>query len=387
MLKPSRLDHLDLLRGLAAFLVLAGHLRAYIFQSFLDLDKAGAQLSAFAKAFYFATGLGHQAVMIFFALSGFLVGGKALNDILAYRFSWSRYLLRRLTRLWIVIVPALLLTLLLDRIGSELTSGVGYDGRYYDLYFEGPRAPAGVDHSMLAFFGNLAFLQTIYAPTFGSNGPMWSLANEFWYYIVFPLIGWIVLARVSWVGRSAALSILLTLIFLLPVLLLEGGVIWVVGAASAWCSRQQPFERLLRHIALRIGAVLVFVAALISSKTPAIGIGDLELGLAMALILPIFAHMPSPGGTYSSAARRSSEISYTLYLTHFPFLTMIVMVGIAPMRWPPSLEAAGIYAALLSAATAWAAIVWWCFERNTDSVYDTLSSKLPSPENVSVRAQ
>jgi peptidoglycan/LPS O-acetylase OafA/YrhL len=87
MLKPSRLDHLDLLRGLAAFLVLAGHLRAYVFQSFPEIDKAGAQLSAFVKAFYFATGLGHQAVMIFFALSGFLVLGKALDDIIAYRFS------------------------------------------------------------------------------------------------------------------------------------------------------------------------------------------------------------------------------------------------------------------------------------------------------------
>jgi peptidoglycan/LPS O-acetylase OafA/YrhL len=387
MLRTSRLDHLDLLRGLAAFLVLAGHSRAYIFQSFLDLEKGSAQLSAFVRAFYFATGLGHQAVMIFFALSGFLVGGKALDDILAYNFSWSRYLLRRLTRLWIVIVPALLLTLVLDCIGSEITSSVGYDGRYYDLYSEGPRAPADVDHSMLTFFGNLAFLQTIYVPTFGSNGPMWSLANEFWYYILFPLMGWIVLARVSWVERSAALSIFVALIALLPVFLLEGGVIWVVGAASAWCSRQQPLGRLLRHIAVRIGAVLVLVAALVASKTPAIGIGDLELGLAIALILPVFAHIPSPGGKYSSAARGLSEISYTLYLTHFPFLTMIVMVGIAPMRWPPSLEAAGIYAALLSTATGWAAIVWWCFERNTDSVYFTLSSKLPSPENVPVRAQ
>ena len=363
------------------------HSRSYIFPSWLELEKAGAQVSVFVKAFYFTTGLGHQAVMIFFALSGFLVGGKALDDIRACRFSWSRYLLRRLTRLWIVIVPALLLTLMLDRIGSELTSGVGYDGRYFDLYLEGPRAPAGLDHSMLAFFGNLAFLQTIYVPTFGSNLPMWSLANEFWYYIVFPLVGWIVLARVSWVARSATLSILLVLIALLPVFLLEGGVIWVLGAASAWCSGQQPFGRLLKHIALRIGAVLVLVAALVASRIPAIGIGDLELGLTIALILPIFAHMPSPGGTYSSAARGLSEISYTLYLTHFPFLTFIVLVGIAPMKWPPSVEGAAIYAALLSAATAWAAIVWWCFERNTDSVYFTLSSKLRSPENVSVRAQ
>jgi hypothetical protein len=82
MFKASRLDHLDLLRGLAALLVLAGHLRAYIFQSAVDLEQAGLQLGVLGKVFYFATELGHQAVMVFFALSGYLVGGKALDDIL-----------------------------------------------------------------------------------------------------------------------------------------------------------------------------------------------------------------------------------------------------------------------------------------------------------------
>ena len=119
--------------------------------------------------------------MIFFALSGFLVGGKALSDILRRRFSWSRYLLRRLTRLWIVIVPTLLLTLLFDKIGIALTHGVGYDGRYSALYASGVSASSPIDHSLLTFLGNLAFLQTIYFPIFGSNYPMWSLANEFWY--------------------------------------------------------------------------------------------------------------------------------------------------------------------------------------------------------------
>jgi peptidoglycan/LPS O-acetylase OafA/YrhL len=75
--KAARLDNLDLLRGSAAFLVLSGHLRSYIFQSYGEL----AQESLPVKAFYFGTGLGHQAVIIFFALSGFLVGGKALEDI------------------------------------------------------------------------------------------------------------------------------------------------------------------------------------------------------------------------------------------------------------------------------------------------------------------
>src|SRR6266851_431381 len=145
----TRLDNLDLLRGIAAFLVLTGHLRAYIFQSYGEVTHTGLLV----KVFYLVTGLGHHAVIIFFALSGFLVGGKAFADIFSHRFSWSRYLLRRLTRLWIVIVPALLLTLLLDNIGLWLTAGIGYDGQYYQLYSSGPHNSADVDHSLLTFFG------------------------------------------------------------------------------------------------------------------------------------------------------------------------------------------------------------------------------------------
>ena len=106
---------------------------------------------------------------------------------------------------------------------------------------------------MLAFLGSMAFLQTIYIPTFGSNGPMWSLSNEFWYYIVFPLVAWLGPARVFAIGKIVGLSILLAHIMMLPTWLLEGGVVWVAGAAAAWCSRRQVLVWLLQTIALRIG--------------------------------------------------------------------------------------------------------------------------------------
>ena len=70
-----RLDHLDMLRGCAAVLVMAGHLRAYVFQNYDSLNSPDLSV----KIFYAITGLGHQAVIIFFAMSGFLVGGKALR--------------------------------------------------------------------------------------------------------------------------------------------------------------------------------------------------------------------------------------------------------------------------------------------------------------------
>jgi peptidoglycan/LPS O-acetylase OafA/YrhL len=375
---PARLDVLDLLRGVAALLVLAGHLRAYLFQSYFDLQRSGADLTWIVKSFYCATALGHQAVMIFFALSGFLVGGKALDDLLIQRFSWSRYLLRRLTRLWIVIIPVLILTFLFDRAGMSATFGLGYDGRYYDLYSSGP-GPAAIDHSLVTLLGNLLFLQTILVPTFGSNSPMWSLANEFWYYVIFPLAAWLCLARVSIGSKAIGFSVLCAVIGLLPVWLLQGGVIWMAGAAAAWCSRLPAVSRCLKTIAARVLAPILLCAALLDSELRVVALGDLGLGLVVALTLPVMAHLPSPGGWFASVARGSSEISYTLYLTHFPFLTLVIMTSLAPLKWPPGLLAAGLYVALLSAAIVWASAVWWCFERNTDRVYSMLDRMLIAP--------
>src|ERR1700729_3810254 len=86
---PMRLEHVDMLRGLAAGLVVCGHLRAYVFNNFAALSDVGYATTIF----YGITALGHQAVIIFFAMSGFLVGGKALDDMLAGSWGWSRYLL------------------------------------------------------------------------------------------------------------------------------------------------------------------------------------------------------------------------------------------------------------------------------------------------------
>ena len=372
MSKSTRLNNLDMLRGIAAFLVLSGHLRSYIFKNYDEF----AQASLLDKAFYFATGMGHQAVIIFFALSGFLVGGKVLEDILNNRFFWPGYLLRRLTRLWIVIIPVLLLTLLLDKMGIFLTNGRGYCGQYYSIYNSGPYGPAGIDHSFLTFLGNLGFLQTVYVPTFGSNGPMWSLANEFWYYIIFPLAFWVGLARITAPIRTVTICLFFAFLIVLPMWLLKGGIIWAAGAAAAWCTRREQFTGLLKHFITRVGAMSLFFATLVLTRTRLNEIGDLELGIAVALALPVLATLPSPAGLYRALARVSSDLSYTLYLTHFPLLTLMVLAGFAPDRLEPSAFAAGLYAALLSLALIWAAIVWWCFERNTDHVYSLISTAL-----------
>ena len=98
----DRNSTLDIIRGLAALEVMFSHLRGFLFEDFPRLPHP----SLLVKAFYYLTGFGHQAVIIFFVLSGYLVGGSVL--VAKQDGFCLRYSVQRLARLWIVLVPCLL---------------------------------------------------------------------------------------------------------------------------------------------------------------------------------------------------------------------------------------------------------------------------------------
>ncbi|WP_417901010.1 hypothetical protein [Bacillus sp. CSS-39] len=82
---------------------------------------------------------------------------KAINE---NRWSWKEYLINRLTRLYVVLIPSLVLTFILDRIAVNYFGEKGY---------------TDVITNIQGFLGNLFFLQNIFVPVYGSNAPLWSL--------------------------------------------------------------------------------------------------------------------------------------------------------------------------------------------------------------------
>src|SRR5690348_6381653 len=100
-MKKGPSDHvqyacLDLFRGLAALTVMSGHLRAFLFVSYASAPAHGFLWTMF----YLLTGLGHQAVMIFFVLSGFLIGKNISESASSGRWSLADYAIRRMSRLF-----------------------------------------------------------------------------------------------------------------------------------------------------------------------------------------------------------------------------------------------------------------------------------------------
>lgn len=362
----GRLEHLDMMRGCAASLVMLGHVRSFGFVSL----SAVSNPTLLDRAFYAMTALGAESVIVFFVLSGYLVGGKVIADMLADRWRWDKYVLRRLTRLGIVLAPALVLTAGLDWLG--LHSGAkGYGGEFFTIYFVGPTSEN--NHLFGTWLGNLFFLQGITVPVFGSNGPLWSLANEFWYYVLFPLIAFVALVRRHLGARIIAAAMAGILLFWLPGPLLTAGLIWAAGAAGAWAVR---YPKALRVFELKFYGPAVlsfFILAILYMKLPNARYPEFVLGLAVALCLPALATMRSPGRLYDATARGLSEISYTLYLTRFPLLALIFFTFVAPVRFVPGASAVALYVCVAAIAVIWAIAVWWCFERHTDRIFRFVS--------------
>lgn len=361
----NRMAHLDFLRGLAALLVLAGHLRAFVFVGHAPGDGVVTSI------FYLVTGFSHQAVIIFFAMSGYLVGGKALTQIFARNFSWHPYLTRRLSRLWLVVIPSLLLTLALDLPGLWWANG--YDGTYRTLYLSGPVEP-GIDLSWQTLLANLFFLQTVTAPVFGSNGPMWSLANEFWYYLFIPMVFWTVFAAKGLGARSLGSALILAMILLLPSHFIEGGFIWLAGAVLAMAAERPRFSRYFQATLIRVAAILALLGAMVLARLLP-GSGDLWFGVIVAVSLPVLAQMPASKGLYQRISQALAEISFTLYLTHLPLLMLIVMLFLAPDRFAFGAPGLMVFAALFALALLWATLIWWLFERHTNGLYRWLMQR------------
>ncbi|MBS1708466.1 MAG: acyltransferase [Armatimonadetes bacterium] len=360
--------HLDMVRGLSALAVAVGHMRSLLF---VDASQL-AQTSAFVKVVYFLTGFGHQAVMVFFVLSGFFVTSHIHKSMDQGKWRFDSYFVARWTRLGVALVPALVVGLALDLLGMRLFGDAGVYGSAQGFGHIIP-ANVAVSISPTIFLGNLFFLQTILVPTLGTNGPLWSLANEFWYYLLYPLLAMLFLRKRGgntqpvWcvIGASAVVVVLC----LRP----EKAVyflVWLLGSALAW-ARACPAKpaRLLAWFsfvgflaALAVGRAVKSIPELAADAVIAITFTGFVYGLMNADM------RPSTKSLYVWAATKLSEISYTLYLVHVPLLVFFAAGVMHGKQLPPTLPNLAMLLPVLALVLGYAWLMWWLFERRSNDV-------------------
>jgi peptidoglycan/LPS O-acetylase OafA/YrhL len=376
---PSYSIHLDAMRAFAALVVFLGHAR-FMFIGYASQAKEA--ITAAAKALTTASDKitwGHQAVVVFFVLSGYLVGGSVLRDVKQQRWSWQKYLTLRLTRLWVVLIPALVAGYYLDHFGSTHFAGTN------TIYNHLPGVSSGMASlsnrlSPTAFLGNILFLQTIRVDFFGTNNALWSLANEFWYYIAFPFMVLALSGKRSLATRLAYGAALLAVLFFVGPGISAGYVVWLSGVAALLIPYRIPerWQPLLLSLSLVLmGATCVFVRRAGLSAN----VSDYCLAAAFFGVLYCALHRRQPArpGLYQTVARSLSHMSYTLYLVHVPALTLLCAWLLrADQKWSPSLVNGLRFASVLSLVLLYACIMYFCFEANTAKVRNVVRSGLAS---------
>lgn len=115
-----------------------------------------------------ASNYGHSAVTVFFVLSGFVIA--FITDTKERK--WTTYAASRLSRVYSVALPAVLLTILLDAIGRHF---------YPELY------AYPFDNFFIRTVSSLLLLNEVWfvSITSFSNVPYWSIGYEMWYYVAF----------------------------------------------------------------------------------------------------------------------------------------------------------------------------------------------------------
>jgi peptidoglycan/LPS O-acetylase OafA/YrhL len=366
--RPQASVLLDLVRGLAALLVLLAHWRNFLF---VDYEQLSPSARHWMLPIYGVTSTGHAAVIIFFVLSGYLVSGSVFRLFARNAWSWKTYLTHRLVRLWVVLLPGLALCALCDSIGVRshwaplLYSGRGSNHMTPNVAeFLTPRL----------FFSNLLFLQTILTPIFGSDGALWSLAFEFWYYILFAL-------GISAIrGRRLIPRVFFAIGCLAVAYFVRGAIlhdfpIWLAGTALAMV----PPPRLpawTLPVATLFYAVIFFCVFRV--PLPALA-GDYLLTIFTVAFLWVLLSARKSVNPNSLGTRTSAQLagfSYTLYVVHMPFLLLLTAAFAGDVRWQGTPQNVIRAIGILLVTLAYSYTIAWFTEFRTSSVRRWIERRL-----------
>lgn len=357
---------LDLIRGSAALLVVMGHLRSLMFESW-----NGGNL--FKIIFYAVTSLGHQAVIVFFVLSGFFVGGIFIADKNKDIFKYS---IKRISRFYTVLIPALVLTWIIDSIGIYLFKANALYGGYSDNYVLKYDVASRLNLETL--FANMIYLQDIIYPTFGSNGALWSLAYEFWFYIIFPLL-WFLFSSNKRNYKIVAFTLILTMFYFLG---LKGFIyllIWFIGVLVYSLYKEEYINKKIKQSKYKIILILAFICTLLMSffcRTWGL-IADLFLGISFGLLLLVMLNSKGISSIYlKKIATFIANISFSMYAIHLPILVLIIAFFTKGNVFEFNFMNLVKYLIILGCVMGLSFIFWRSFESKTYIVNSYLSKLL-----------
>ncbi|MBV8938064.1 MAG: acyltransferase [Alphaproteobacteria bacterium] len=296
---------------------------------YLDILRFGAAFAVFISHYaigrisgglFWQFDFGRTAVLAFFVLSGFVIAWVSETR----ERTLEEYALSRIARLYSVIIPAFILTALLNWLGKEI------DPRSYAPELAHSTSHPVLDYALSAIFLGESWTTRVLP---GFNVPYWSLNYEAWYYVLFAaavfLRGRLRMAALASAAALAGPRILC----LLPV--------WLMGSA-AWQWRAQLPHGLGWPVVIACVAGLIALQSLGGQQLfwhpssewlpPSFSAYDYIVGVLFAVLIAGLANvqLQFPGKRVESVVRGIAGASFGLYLLHYPLLNFFGAVVPGP---------------------------------------------------------
>lgn len=304
---------LDVIRFLAALLVFFHH---------AAIGKFGSGLP------YRLIMTDREPVILFFVLSGFVIAYSAETK----DRTPGSYALNRLARLYSVVLPALLLTALLEPIGQWLAPALYADHWTDAATLANIVRPVGTQLLATGLFVNEIWWWDVWP---GVNSPFWSLGYEAVYYLLYALVLWGGRFRWAW-AALAALVAGPKILLLLP--------LWVLGVATYHAIKSEKMKRSQGYL-VAVASVLAYVlyiglggktmldrmslqafgpdAALLLSNSQEF-LSNYVTGLLFSALLIGLAAVAQdfavPLYRLQKPIRALAGLTFTLYLLHYPLV-------------------------------------------------------------------
>lgn len=294
---------LDLIRFIAAVLVVAVHVRSDFFMTYSELPAESKNI--ITQLFYFINSFGFDAVVVFFVLSGFLVGGKNLARLQHDSgISIKQYAINRFFRIGVPLVSSLILIIIVDLLVGKKSNWIG-------------------------LLGNLVALQGILVQDEG--GVFWTLSYEVWFYI---LIGGLLLVLKN--SSRKVLGFILLAVSLAAFMALINYFLYILafGILAYYLKDFRINRSFLLLIVFLAGVITILSHLAAPSKARDVSIYSwinrdmlvVLYGLIISILMSQVVYMKPKIKILSKIEHSGTflaSFSYTLYLTHYQVIRLM----------------------------------------------------------------
>ncbi len=358
--RDGHLYWLDWVRFLAAVVVVFGHTCGFNWDAWTGPQPIA--LTVFLSLYQ----MGRQAVVVFFVLSGLLVGGKVVARVRAGTFDAAAYSADRLSRVYVPLIPAVLLTI----------AAVPFSDQPWSLQ---------------PYLRCLTGTQEVFTHTPPLNAPLWTLAYEIWFYVLAGCAA--VVARrgsTRWQRTAAGAGVAVCgwMFWEMETAYL---LCWLLGAAGFWLRDRVNSARgwwAVAGIFVLLAGTLIYQADLgILAPVPGLWLpppypAQVIVATGALLLVASLMSMAPATRTIQRIERTGATLaafSYTLYLTHYP---VVYLLALRTGRMPPAItwDSVGRGFLWMAVCVAVALVMYRLFEARTPAVRRWLRTRFGPAE-------